>query len=42
VLNAFNLTEIEQQTVLAVEADTLESFAEALCQPAEPVPVFSL
>jgi hypothetical protein len=37
VLNAFNLTEIERQTVLAVEADTLESFAEALCQFSEPL-----
>jgi hypothetical protein len=42
VLNAFNLTETERQTVLAVEADSLESFAEALCQPAEPMPVLSL
>jgi hypothetical protein len=38
VLNAFNLTETERQTVLAVEADTLEAFAEALCQPPEPMP----
>ena len=37
VLHAFNLTETERQTVLAVEADTLESFAEALCQLSEPM-----
>jgi hypothetical protein len=42
VLKAFNLTEAEWQTVLAVEADTLESFAEALCQPSEPMPALSL
>jgi hypothetical protein len=42
VLNAFNLTETERQTVLAVKADTLEAFAEALCQPLEPISVVSL
>jgi hypothetical protein len=38
VLDAFNLTETERQTVLAIEANTLEAFAEALCQPLEPMP----
>ena len=28
------LTETEQRTVMAVQADTLESFAGALCEPA--------
>ena len=28
------LTETEQRTVMAVQADTLEAFAGALCQPA--------
>ena len=42
VLNAFNLTETERQTVLAVEADTLEAFAEALCRPLEAMPSPSL
>lgn len=41
VLHAFNLTETECQTVLAVEADSLESFAEALCQLPEPLPSLS-
>jgi len=33
VLTTLNLTEAEQQAVLTVEADTLETFARALCQP---------
>jgi hypothetical protein len=33
VVDAFGLTETERQTLLAVKADTLESFAGALCQP---------
>ena len=33
VLTAVNLTETEKQAVMAVKADTLESFAGALCQP---------
>lgn len=33
VLAALDLTEAEQQAMLAVEADTLETFAGALCQP---------
>jgi hypothetical protein len=32
-LDAFGLTAEEQQVVLAVQADTLESFAGTLCQP---------
>jgi hypothetical protein len=32
VLAAVNLTEAEQQAVLAVNAETLETFAKALCQ----------
>lgn len=31
-LAGLNLTEAEQQVVLAVQADTLEAFAGALCQ----------
>jgi len=31
-LDSLNLTELEQQAVLAVKADTLETFAGALCQ----------
>jgi hypothetical protein len=33
IVDAFGLTETERQTLLAVKADTLESFAGALCQP---------
>ena len=33
VLTTLNLTEVEQQVVLAVKANTLETFAGALCQP---------
>nr|HID12943.1 hypothetical protein [Anaerolineae bacterium] len=33
VVATLNLTEAEQQAVLAVRADTLEAFAGALCQP---------
>lgn len=33
VLEAFNLTDAERQAVLAVKADTLETFAGALCPP---------
>ncbi|MBE9470875.1 MAG: hypothetical protein IMY75_02015 [Chloroflexi bacterium] len=33
VLTTLNLTELEQQVVLAVKANTLETFAGALCQP---------
>lgn len=33
VLDALGLTDEERQTVLMVKADTLESFAGALCQP---------
>lgn len=33
IVDSFGLTETEQQTLLAVKADTLESFAGALCQP---------
>ena len=33
VLTTLNLTEPEQQVVLAVKANTLETFAGALCQP---------
>jgi hypothetical protein len=33
VLTTLNLTEAEQQVVLAVKANTLETFAGALCQP---------
>ena len=32
-LGTFGLTAEEQQVVLAVQADTLESFAGTLCQP---------
>ncbi|MDY6876759.1 MAG: hypothetical protein SWK90_11240 [Chloroflexota bacterium] len=32
-LTTLSLTEMEQQTVLAVKANTLETFAGALCQP---------
>lgn len=32
-LAVLNLTEAEQQAILAVQADTLEAFAGALCQP---------
>lgn len=32
-LDTLSLTEVERQAVLAVEADTLDSFAGALCQP---------
>jgi len=32
-LGTFDLTAEEQQVVLAVQADTLESFAGTLCQP---------
>ena len=32
VLAAHSLTEVERQAVLAVQADTLEAFAGALCQ----------
>jgi len=33
MLATLNLTEAERQTVLAVQADSLEAFAGALCQP---------
>lgn len=33
VLATVNLTEVEQQAVLAVKADTLDAFASALCTP---------
>lgn len=33
IVDAFGLTETERQALLAVKADTLESFAGALCQP---------
>ena len=33
VLATLSLTEAELQAVLAVQADTLEAFAGALCQP---------
>jgi hypothetical protein len=33
VLTTLSLTEAELQAVLAVQADTLEAFAGALCQP---------
>jgi len=33
VLDAFGFTEAERQAVMAVKADTLESFAGALCRP---------
>ena len=36
VLETVGLTEAERQAVLAVKADTLESFAGALCKP-EPI-----
>jgi hypothetical protein len=32
VLTTLSLTEAERQAVLAVKADTLETFAEALCR----------
>lgn len=35
VLAAFGLTDAEWQTLLAVKADSLESFAGAICQPLE-------
>ena len=31
---SLDLTEVERQVVMAVEAETLEAFASALCQPA--------
>jgi hypothetical protein len=33
IVDSFGLTEAERQILLAVKADTLESFAGALCQP---------
>lgn len=33
LLGTLSLTETERQTVLAVKANTLETFAGALCQP---------
>ena len=33
VLTTLSLTEVEQQAVLAVKANTLETFAGAFCQP---------
>ncbi|HEY74440.1 MAG: hypothetical protein B6I35_16000 [Anaerolineaceae bacterium 4572_32.2] len=33
ILAALGFTETERQAVLAVKADTLETFAGALCQP---------
>jgi hypothetical protein len=33
IVDSFGLTETERQILLAVKADTLESFAGALCQP---------
>lgn len=33
LVESFGLTETERQILLAVKADTLESFAGALCQP---------
>jgi hypothetical protein len=38
VLAAFGLTDSERQTLLAVNADSLESFAGALCRPLEVAP----
>lgn len=38
VLETVSLTEAERQAVMAVQADTLEGFAGALCNP-EPVRV---
>ncbi len=34
LVSKLGLTETEQRTVMAVQADTLEAFAGALCQPA--------
>ena len=34
VLGTLGLTEVERQAVAAVDADTLENFAGALCSPA--------
>ena len=34
LVSQLGLTETEQRTVMAVQADTLEAFAGALCQPA--------
>ena len=42
ILTSFGLTETERQTMLAIEAETLEAFAEALCQPLEPAPCTSI
>jgi len=33
IVDTFGLTEAERQAVLAVNADTLDDFAGALCQP---------
>jgi hypothetical protein len=33
IVDSFGLTETERQILLAVKADTLQSFAGALCQP---------
>jgi len=33
LLATLSLTDVERQTLLAVEAHTLEGFARALCQP---------
>ncbi|MBN1979727.1 MAG: hypothetical protein JW918_20215, partial [Anaerolineae bacterium] len=33
IVDSLGLTETERQILLAVKADTLESFAGALCQP---------
>jgi hypothetical protein len=33
IVASFGLTEVERRAVLAVKADTLEAFADALCQP---------
>ena len=33
ILDSLSLTEAERQALLAVQADTLEAFAGALCQP---------
>ena len=33
IVASLGLTEVERRAVLAVKADTLEAFADALCQP---------
>jgi hypothetical protein len=36
LVTGLDLSEIEQQAVMAVKAETLEAFAGALCQPVHP------